>query len=151
MRIVQAEKEDLRPILELQYLAYQSEATLCGNTRIPPLTQTLSEVEYEFEAGVFLKAVGDANAIVGSVRGRSEDGSLHIGKLIVRPDLQGRGIGTALLAEMEKICPHKRYELFTSSRSVRNIALYERLGYVPFAKKEIAAHLIFVYLEKKSI
>ena len=91
MRIGRAERGDLQEILALQYLAYQGEAVLCGNPRIPPLTQTIEDVEREFEGGVFLKALDEEGSIVGSVRGRSEDGTLHIGKIIVRPDLQGRG------------------------------------------------------------
>ena len=44
MTITKAEYKDLEKILELQYLAYQSEAELFGNRDIPPLKQTLSEV-----------------------------------------------------------------------------------------------------------
>ena len=42
--IVKAQYDDLREILELQYLAYQSEAALFGSRDIPPLKQTLDEV-----------------------------------------------------------------------------------------------------------
>ncbi len=37
--ICHAEAEDLPAILELQYLAYRSEAELLGNWDIPPLKQ----------------------------------------------------------------------------------------------------------------
>lgn len=37
--IVRAEYEDLEEILNLQYLAYQSEAELFGSKDIPPLKQ----------------------------------------------------------------------------------------------------------------
>ena len=40
--IIRAEAEDLESILQLQYLAYQSEALLLGDEDIPPLRQTLS-------------------------------------------------------------------------------------------------------------
>ena len=39
--------------------------------------------------------------------------------------------------------------LFTSTRSVDNIRLYEKLGYVKFDEKAVAGDLIFVYMEKK--
>ena len=48
--ITKAEKNDLEEILKLQYLAYQSEAALFGNKDIPPLKQTLEEVEKSDEA-----------------------------------------------------------------------------------------------------
>ena len=148
MLIQKAERHDLQEILDLQYLAYQSEAKLLNNPHIPPLEQTLKEVEKEYLDGLFLKAVDTDNRIVGSVRACSKEGTLFIGKLIVRPDLQGQGIGTQLLNAMERACPHKRYELFTSSKSVRNIKLYERSGYKIFNEKPVSEDLKFIYLEK---
>lgn len=44
MKIEKAEYKDLDKILNLQYLAYQSEADLFGTRDIPPLKQTLDEV-----------------------------------------------------------------------------------------------------------
>jgi len=66
--ITKAELEDLKEILDLQYLAYQSEAELFGNKDIPPLKQTLDEVIEEFNSGTILKMTGDDGVIIGSVR-----------------------------------------------------------------------------------
>lgn len=147
MIVTKAEKEDLRAILDLQYLAYQSEAALYGDPDIPPLKQTLSEVEREFQRGIILKALD--HGIIGSVRGYSENGTAYIGKLMVHPAYQGQGIGSRLLSEIEKEFPHLRYELFTGSRSRKNIRLYERLGYRIFREEKISDDLTFVYLEKE--
>lgn len=57
MKILIAEKKDLKEILDLQYLAYQSEAKLLNNFDIPPLKQTLEEVEKEFVNCIFLKCI----------------------------------------------------------------------------------------------
>ena len=46
--IVKANREDMEEILELQYLAYQSEAALFGSRDIPPLKETLEEVYKEY-------------------------------------------------------------------------------------------------------
>ena len=43
--------------------------------------------------------------------------------------------------------PNQRYELFTSTRSISNIRLYERLGYIKF-KEAVSQELQFVYLQK---
>lgn len=150
MTIQEAEKKNLQEILDLQYLAYQSEAQLLNNHNIPPLKQTLTEAEREFADGIFLKAADENDVIVGSVRAYSQDDTLHVGKLIVHPDWQGQGIGTKLLKEIERVCPCKRYELFTSSKSTKNIRFYERAGYVSFDEKIISADLKFIYLEKTS-
>ena len=147
IQIEKAIETDLNEILNLQRLAYQSEAILLNNFSIPPLMQTLEEVQQEFAHGVFLKAVIDGQ-IIGSVRGYIQDGTLHIGKLIVHPEYRGKGIGTQLLQAIEDACPDCRYELFTSAKSEKNIRLYERQGYCRFAEKQVNPELRFVYLEK---
>ncbi len=146
--IKKAQKEDLEEILKLQYLAYQSEAKLFGNMDIPPLMQTLEEVYDEFQKGAILKAVDDGGIIIGSVRAYQDGGTVYIGKLMVHPSKQGQGIGTQLLLEMEKQYLNQRYELFTSTRSEKNIALYQKLGYEIFDEEQVTEELRFVYMEK---
>ena len=146
--ILKANRNDLQEILQLQYLAYQSEADLFGSRDIPPLKQTLDEVVEEFNSGVILKIVDDKNAIIGSVRAIERDGTVFIGKLMVHPNHRHKGYGTMLLCEIEKCFPDKRYELFTSTRSLDNIRLYQKLGYTIFARKAVNDELEFVYMEK---
>ncbi|MEI3479066.1 MAG: GNAT family N-acetyltransferase [Bilophila sp.] len=149
IRIAKAEEDDLPAILDLQRLAYQSEARLLGNVRIPPLLQTLEDMREEFRGGIFLKALDEGGNIVGSVRGFARNGTLFVGKLMVHPDHQRQGLGTRLLLELEKVCPQPRLELFTSDRSAANIRLYERNGYTRFSEKAVSPDLTFVYLEKR--
>lgn len=145
--IHKAEQNDLQEILQLQYLAYQSEAELFGNKDIPPLKQTLSEVIDEFNNGIILKMVID-NRIIGSVRAKEENDTVYIGKLMVHPDYRCKGYGSKLLSEIERCFPKKRYELFTSTRSVDNIRLYQKMGYTIFNRKAVNDELVFVYMEK---
>jgi hypothetical protein len=42
----------------------------------------------------------------------------------------------------------KRFELFTGSKSVRNIGLYERLGYTIFDRKPLSDLVELVFMEK---
>ena len=146
--IKKAQKEDLEKILELQYLAYQSEAKLFGNMDIPPLKQTIEELYNEFQKGTILKALDDIGVIIGSVRAYQENGTVYIGKLMVHPEMQRKGIGTKLLLEIEREYPNQRYELFTSTKSISNIRLYERLGYKIFKEETVSQELQFVYLQK---
>ena len=148
MIIVRAEKKDLQKILDLQYLAYQSEAKLFDNQDIPPLKQTLSDVENEYQKGIILKALDEEKTMIGSVRAFCDNGTVYIGKLMVHPSKQGQGIGKKLLLEMEKQYPNQRYELFTSTRSEKNIALYQKLGYKIFDEEQVTEELRFVYMEK---
>jgi len=148
--ISKAEEGDLQAILSLQKLAYQSEAQLVNDFSIPPLTQTLDDTLADFKRGIVLKALMPDNAdeIIGSVRGHLSDGTLYIGKLIVDPALQNQGIGTALLLKIESMHPNMRYELFTSDRSARNLALYTKNGYAEFKREPLNESVDFVFLEK---
>ena len=102
MMIEKAKFEDLQEILDLQYLAYQSEAQLFDNPNIPPLKQTLQEVQGEYQSGTILKVSDENGGIIGSVRAHVMDGTVYIGKLIVHPQKQGQGIGTKLLLAIER-------------------------------------------------
>jgi len=87
---------------------------------------------------------------VGAVRARGTSGICHIGRLIVSPGLQGRGIGTRLMRAVEAEFPDvDRYELFTGSRSEANIRLYERLGYRRSREQVLSPAVTLVFLEKR--
>ena len=146
--IARASSEDAAIILELQKLAYQSEAQLYHDFNIPPLTQTLDGLRSDFTGKVFLKAQADGK-IIGSVRGYQTGNTCYLERLIVHPDYQGQGIGTALMKGIE-LCFSQapRFELFTGHKSDRNIRLYERLGYKIFKREKINQTLSFVFMEK---
>ena len=146
--ISKARLEDLQEILNLQYLAYQSEATLLGNKDIPPLKQTLDEMIAEYHKGIILKMVVAGGLIIGSIRAWEMKGTVHVGKLMIHPDYRQHGFATKLLGEIEKHYPQKRYELFTSTRSIDNIRLYQRMGYREFDRRSMDDGLDFVYMEK---
>ena len=143
-----ADYEDLQEILNLQYIAYQTEAALFSSNDIPPLKQTLNEVEDEYRNGIILKIVDKNNVIIGSIRANASNGNVFIGKLMVHPDYRNNGYGTKLLLAIEEYFQNMRYELFTSTKSVNNIRLYEKLGYKIFKQEVIDDELTFVYLEK---
>ena len=139
---------DAKEILALQKLAYQSEAQIYQDYAIPPLTQTLEEIEADLKRQLFLKA-SVSGQIVGSVRAYAQQGTCFIGRLIVHPDYQNRGIGSKLMREIEKRFPQvKRYELFTGQRSERNLHLYQKLGYKIVRDERVSEKLTLVLLEK---
>ena len=146
--ICRAEKEDLETILALQYLAYQSEAALFGGKKIPPLAQTIGELEQEYEGGVVLKMTDREGKIIGSVRAKEDNGTVYVGKLMVHPDQRRKGYGRRLLLSVEKYFDYNRFELFTSTRSKDNIRLYEKMGYKSYDEKAVDDELTFVYMEK---
>ena len=149
IEILQASKNDLHEILALQKQAYQSEAILYNDYTIPPLTQTLEAIQNEFTKSVFLKAVFEGK-IIGSVRVSIENNRCKIGKLIVSPELQRRGIGSSLMRHVESMFPSvDSFELFTGSKSVNNLYLYEKLGYTAYKQERLSPQVTIVFLQKK--
>lgn len=151
MIIKVASVTDAASILALQYQAYQSEAVLYDTPTIPPLTQSLEQLQGDFDDHVILRASVDRQ-IVGSVRARVQQATGFIGRLIVHPDHQNRGIGTRLLLAIEQACPTAvRFELFTGHKSVRNLYLYHKVGYREFRREQVSPKLTLVFLEKAVI
>ena len=115
-------------ILELQKLAYQSEAVLYDDWSIPPLTQTLDEIEKEFGEMTFHK-VCDSGRFVRYIMSSIHDNHRNVSRLIVHPEPQHKGTGTPLMLAIETELPHvRRFELLTESKSEDNIRLYARLA-----------------------
>lgn len=148
MDIETAKKEDAEEILALQKAAYASEGRLYGDPGLPPLTQTLEEMRADFERQLVLKALEEGE-IVGSVRARMKEGSCLVGRLIVRPDRQGRGVGKLLMREIESRFPRaERFRLFTGHRSDKALHIYAELGYEEYRREYLSDNLTLIYLEK---
>jgi histidine ammonia-lyase len=128
--IARVEPEDAGELLTLQRAAYVTEGQIYENASIPPLTQTLAELQAELAGSIALKATLGSR-MIGTARARLEDGILHIGRIAIAPDMQGRGVGTALIErlELEHGAAAHTFSLFTGDSNPANRRLYERLGY----------------------
>jgi ribosomal protein S18 acetylase RimI-like enzyme len=85
--------------------------------------------------GAVLARLGDEP--VGSGRYELHEDHLYIGRLSVLPARRGHGVGEAMMLAMEQRGLHAgKREAHISVRVLleRNIALYERLGYVVTAR-----------------
>lgn len=151
IEILKVERSDLETILEVQRLAFASEAEQYGNWDIEPLHQSIESIREDYEKYIFLKAVA-GDRIVGSVKVRVEDGQAHIGKLIVLPEFRRRGIGRRLLTAAHESVNADKYVLFTGSKSEGNIRLYESCGYRITGQRPDpkSADMILVVMEKKA-
>ncbi|NNK14731.1 MAG: GNAT family N-acetyltransferase, partial [Desulfofustis sp.] len=124
--------------------AYLSEAELYQDYSLPPLPQTLMGIEEDFKKQMILKAMSDGR-IVGSVRAYAKEGVCHIGRLVVEPTYQNKGLGSRLLNAIEARFPAAtRFELFTGERSKKSMYLYHKAGY------EIFPSIFLCYFEIKS-
>jgi GNAT superfamily N-acetyltransferase len=135
-------------LLTLQRAAFVTEAQLYGDPLLPALVETLAELLTAVRAGPALTA-RDGGRLVGSVRARVADGVLHVGRLVVAPDQQGRGIGRTLLAAVERAAGPGVHTaaLFTGHRSA-GLRLYQRAGYVEQRRDRVDDGLTLVHLAK---
>ncbi len=98
----------------------------------PPLRETLDEMVASLgSAATFV--MRSAGRLVGSVRCAPDpdDGAFDIGRLMVAPDLWGRGIGRALLEHAERAAPFPdpTYRVVVAAGNERAVRLYRRAGY----------------------
>lgn len=147
-QILKADISDAQAILDIQRAAYQIEAELYDNFDIPPLTETLEDLEDQFSDYTILKAVVD-DKLVGTVRAYEDEGICHIGRLAVDPAMHRQGIGTALMNAIEQEFYADSYELFAGEKSVNNIKLYEKLGYEIFKTGSVVCGDVKVYYMRK--
>jgi N-acetylglutamate synthase-like GNAT family acetyltransferase len=128
--ITKATTDDAQSILEVQKLAFRSEAELLDNYKIPPLMQTIESIIEDFGTYDFFK-ITIKNKILGALKVKVLEGNiLWIGRLIVHPDYQKQGLGRTLMKFIErKYNTVKGFELFTAQKSKRNIRFYQSLGY----------------------
>ncbi|MGV3001023.1 GNAT family N-acetyltransferase [Vibrio sp. E150_018] len=147
MEIIKASIEDAEQILQLQLVAYESEAMLNNDFKIPPLTQSLDGLKADFEHKTILKIVEDGK-LLASGQAHYNSGTCHIGRMAVWPELQGKGIGSKLLSALESIFPDTSHvELFTGANSISNLAMYKRRGYIEYNREKLGNTEV-VYLRR---
>jgi N-acetylglutamate synthase-like GNAT family acetyltransferase len=150
IHIEKATLSDAGQILAIQKVAYRSEAEIYDDYRIPPLTQSLTEIESDFHTHVFYVAKMNGE-IVGSVNIKAEGNRGIIGRLAVMPNLQSQGIGGMLMEHVE--ANHgdlETFELFTGHKSERNLSFYSKRGYQECRRLAVNEKLEFVFMFKKN-
>ena len=128
---------DLPKILTLQHLAYQHKAKVLNNFAILPFRETLDDIRKQNTDGTILKAVTSSGELIGSVRGSARDGTLYIGKLMVRPEHQGKGLGGRLLREIETCCSQPRYDSLPVPRARETFRCTKRTDMYGFPAKSL--------------
>ena len=141
--------EDAGEVMTLQRAAFVQEALIYGTPEMPPLTQTLDEVESELQENLGCVAL-DGARMVGVVRARLDGRLLLVGRIAM--DRAGEGLGTTLLAAVERRGAEAgatEAELFTGSLSEANLRLYEREGYVETERVQGDDGVEQVFLRKR--
>ena len=128
--IAKATPADVGDLLTCTHACWLREGILNDTLMIPAQHETVESLTaslHEWDTYV-LRHDG---RFIGSVRGKLVDDTWHIGRLMVVPDLHGRGLGRALLEFIQEFAPSgaTRFELFTGTGSEHNLKLYKKAGF----------------------
>lgn len=147
--ITRAAVEDAGEIMTVQRAAYVSEAQLYDTPHFSALSEPLESVIAAVTDEIVLVARAGTR-IVGAVRGRVSGAVCEVGRLVVAPDMQGRGIGRALLLAVEEEAPEsvRTFTLHTGDRSASNLGLYLKVGYEQSRVERVSDTLALIHLEK---
>ncbi|MGW8484370.1 GNAT family N-acetyltransferase [Microbacterium sp. NPDC055903] len=141
-------EEDAGEVLTIQRAAFVSEAMIYGTVDMPVLTQTLDQLRAELVDAVGWVARVKGR-LVGAIRARQTPELLLIGRIAIAPDMQGHGVGRALLSAAEESSTAPEAELFTGSLSEANLRLYESCGYRETTRVDQGDGTAQVFLRKR--
>lgn len=131
-----SQPETATALLELQRRAYRIEAELIGSDGIPPLRETLEELQASGET--FLGAFVHGE-LAGAVSWRVESSTLDLHRLVVDPARFRGGIGTALIRAALAAEPEaKRAIVQTGAANEPAKRLYRREGFEELDELEAA-------------
>jgi len=129
---------DVGEIARLINLCYRGDVSREGWTSEADLLEGARTNEDEIRSlvereGSAILACVDRGEIIGSVHLERDGRDCYLGLLVVRPDLQARGIGKRLMAAAEEFAldawSPRRMRMTVISSRVELIAFYERRGY----------------------
>ncbi len=124
---------DAGELFTLQRACWLQELEANPGVEIPALRESLDDVRRGLDGWV-VRVVREPSSgrLVGAVRGKVDaHGEWDIGRVMVAPDLQGRGLGRALLELVQELAPEEveTYVLFTGQGSADNQRMYKKAGF----------------------
>jgi ribosomal protein S18 acetylase RimI-like enzyme len=145
-RLDLADPQVAKEILAVQRAAYAVEAELIGSGAIPPLHETLEELQSTTER--FL-GIRDADGLAALVAwDRHPDETLDVCRLAVAPRAFRRGYATALLDALDEREPAQRTVVSTGAANAPALALYRQRGFVELETVEVEPGLKVLNLER---
>jgi tRNA (guanine37-N1)-methyltransferase len=125
-----ARPADAGELFTLQKACWVQEEHDNPGVPIPALHESLDDLRDWLGRDTVLVA-RSAGRLVGAVRASLHGETWHVGRLMVAPDLTGRGLGRTLLERIEAMAPAEAtaYALFTGAGSARNQRIYKKAGY----------------------
>ncbi|RNI24314.1 tRNA (guanosine(37)-N1)-methyltransferase TrmD [Flexivirga caeni] len=141
LNIVVATPADVGELLTMTHACWLAEGIVNRSLDIPAQHETVASLTTSLREWTTYVARIDGR-LVGSVRGHLGGGpgdagsggpetDWHIGRLMVAPDLQGRGFGRALLEFIQRAAPAgaSSYSLIAGAASTDNLRMYRKAGF----------------------
>jgi tRNA (guanine37-N1)-methyltransferase len=130
LEVAPATRADGGELFTLTRACWLQELQANPGVPIPALEESLDDLLRSLDEWTTLVARAGGR-LVGSCRGRAEGDLWDVGRVMVAPDLQGRGLGRYLLALIEDAAPDEvtSYQLFTGAGSTDNLRMYKKAGY----------------------
>jgi ribosomal protein S18 acetylase RimI-like enzyme len=136
-----------RQVLAVQRPSYQIESTLIEYPNLPPLFETITDLQNSDET--FVGCWIDEQ-LVGVLSYEQTDEGIHIDRLVVHPDTFRRGIGRALLQWLETAVSPARITVSTAAKNQPAIQLYQAQGYTIVQSSTLPDGLELVLLRKET-
>jgi ribosomal protein S18 acetylase RimI-like enzyme len=133
-------------VLELQRVSYQIEADLIGSSLIPPLRETLEELQ---SCGEIFQGWFEGDRLLGFISHKLEEHILDIHRVAVHPDGFRRGIARQLLKfvlNLERGATKAIVQ--TGSLNVPACKLYLSFGFEILERKEVVPGLELTLFSK---
>lgn len=149
VEITAAAPSDLPELFTLMRACWVQEARANTSLEIPALVESFESLSASLSTTTTWVARA-AGRLVGSVRTEDHGDTWYIGRLMVAPDLQGRGLGRHLLGFAEGTAPSgiRTFALTTGAGSEDNLRMYHKAGYRP-AKEQTTLPGLVVDLVKR--
>ncbi len=133
-------------LLTVQRAAYQVEASVIGDDRIPPLHE---EVEELCAAPLsWLGAFDDDGRLIGAVAWAEDAEGVDIDRLVVDPTNHRRGVGRNLVQEVLSLAGRRPTTVSTGRANLPASTLYQELGFEILEHAEVVPGLWVTHLTR---
>jgi ribosomal protein S18 acetylase RimI-like enzyme len=134
-------------VLELQRRSYAVEARLIGSDRIPPLHESLEELQGCGETFLGAYVEGRLAAVISW---KFDGATIDLHRLAVLPDFFRRGIGVALLRAALRSHPQARHAIAqTGAANEPAKQLYRGEGFAELGDREVLPGLWISQFERR--
>lgn len=147
-RIDLEDRDELAKLVALQRAAYRVEADLIGTDAIPPLRETVADLQASGESLWGYYADGE---LAGAVGYKREGDLLDMYRLAVSPTYFRLGIAGALVAHVEAAAHAagvRRVIVSTGAANAPAVAFYRRAGFHPTRQSEVVPGLLIAHFER---